>query len=39
MKSIRRGIALLLAAVLIGSGVMGQALRKEPLEILGELEE
>ncbi len=33
------GIGMLLAAVLIGSGVMGQALRKEPLEILGELEE
>ena len=33
------GIGLLLAAVLIGSGFMGQALRKEPLQILGELEE
>ena len=33
------GIGLLLTAVLIGSGFMGQALRKEPLQILGELEE
>lgn len=33
------GIGILLAAVLIGSGFMRQALRKEPLQILGELEE
>lgn len=33
------GIGMLLAAALIGSGVMGQALKKEPLQILGELEE
>ena len=33
------GIGMLLAAVLIGSGVMRQMLAKEPLQILGELEE
>lgn len=33
------GIGMLLLAVLIGSGAMGQTLRKEPLQILGELEE
>ena len=33
------GIGMLLAAVLIGSGVMRQMLAKEPQQILGELEE
>ena len=39
LHALRRLLLMVLAAVLIGSGFMGQALRKEPLQILGELEE